>query len=953
LPIAHGGVETWSITVMHLASIFVITIWILSEIKNGGIRFYKTPLDLPLAAFSFFILISFFISRCPDISRIELYKIANYILIFYYLSNILHERSRIRPLAWFIVIFGAIYAISGLIIVKGRFLGFKVFSSINDYITLTFVNHNHFAGYLEVIAPLGIGLAISERGLKRVFLLVLSVCMTVAIFLSLSRGGIIGLSVGIIFFMMVSIYKWRARVFLMLSAFIVITLIVLVSLGGLDHILDRMSAMKTPELSGKSRLIIWRDSINILKDHLWFGTGIGTFRYSYPRYQSTPHDFFIDHAHNAYIELATEMGITGALSALFIILTLFISVLKNIYREYNLKFHYIAIGSLTGCLSLLVHNFTDFNFYISSNAFIFSIVASIAISSSSSEKGPLLTVNLMGKKKIAYYIGVISLAFVFITLSITPFLGDLYYTTAKEHEKLKQYDSAYYNLQKAIRYEPLNADYHSALGDLMLEMAPVLSSNDKKISSYLESLGYYNEAITRCPDRGYFYLKKAYVLQLIGRREEAEAALKTAVLLSPQTSANYYSLANLYISSGRPELALREYKEYLRIEPQETREILQELWDILPDYDTIKKVVPDIIEARREFADFLFEKGLSHAAKEELSIISSQEMPLKTDASDAGEAVKHIDELIKRGMYSSALSVCKGYLERFRDDVYIKDRLAQIYEKMGDPTAAISIYTEIIEKNKIRRDGYSVMDRLYDDEAEPLWLYRRLADLYEKTKHYEEAIALLEKVLKKWPDNKDIRYSLLMKKGAYLTREGKIKDALLIYNQLLNEGYNEAWVYIQLAHLYKKAGRYQDVINILEEANRQWPQRKDVHQFLLIEKGEYLARHGDYNDAIPIYNQLLNEGFQPLWLYVQMGNLYDKTRQYQEGIRILNEGLQVWQRQEQLYYLLAVLYFKAGDHDKAWAHARRCLEIKPDYNPCQMVLDGLKRDNGRHKTTGQ
>ena len=59
-----------------------------------------------------------------------------------------------------------------------------------------FVNHNHFAGYLEMIAPIPVALILRRaiRGELAVLYGFAAAMMALAIIMSLSRGGMISLS---------------------------------------------------------------------------------------------------------------------------------------------------------------------------------------------------------------------------------------------------------------------------------------------------------------------------------------------------------------------------------------------------------------------------------------------------------------------------------------------------------------------------------------------------------------------------------------------------------------------------------------------------------------------------------------------------------------------------------------------------------------------------------------
>ena len=134
-------------------------------------------------------------------------------------------------------------------------------------------------------------------------------------------------------------------------------------LGGFDPVFERMSTLSIPTITGESRLGVWKDTLNMIKENPWFGRGIGTFKYIYPRYQTELINFSFNHAHNSYLELTSEIGIIGILSCLLIIAILFIGGIKRLTAQHDKQLQAIGIGSLAGCFSVLMHEITDFNFF--------------------------------------------------------------------------------------------------------------------------------------------------------------------------------------------------------------------------------------------------------------------------------------------------------------------------------------------------------------------------------------------------------------------------------------------------------------------------------------------------------------------------------------------------------------------------------------------------------------
>ena len=145
---------------------------------------------------------------------------------------------------------------------------------------------------------------------------------------------------------------------------------------GFGPIIDRFFLIGEDD----SRLSIWRDSLAIVKDHP-LGIGLGNFRYVFPVYNvSNFSETRYLYAHNDYLQLLVEAGIPGFL-ALVSGFSIFLG--KSIHRLRQMKsYHdpwryFLAVGALSGLISLAFHSFFDFNLHIPANLIYFVTLIAI------------------------------------------------------------------------------------------------------------------------------------------------------------------------------------------------------------------------------------------------------------------------------------------------------------------------------------------------------------------------------------------------------------------------------------------------------------------------------------------------------------------------------------------------------------------------------------------------
>jgi O-antigen ligase len=133
--------------------------------------------------------------------------------------------------------------------------------------------------------------------------------LVAALFLTGSRAGVvfslIGLVVGTIALRWRSLVRGRRLLFVGLAAAIVIV-VALQIFGG--HVGERFDASG---LTDSGRFETYRSTLRIIADHPLFGTGLGTFPYSYPAYRSP--DISIwgiwTRTHDTLLEIASEGGL--------------------------------------------------------------------------------------------------------------------------------------------------------------------------------------------------------------------------------------------------------------------------------------------------------------------------------------------------------------------------------------------------------------------------------------------------------------------------------------------------------------------------------------------------------------------------------------------------------------------------------------------------------------------
>ena len=344
----------------------------------------------------------------------HLLLLVTYLTAFFLTLFLCRDRNAKKRLVFALVSLGAFEALYGLI----QYLtGWQqIFAYVKKYYleeaTGTYINRNHFAGFLEMIFPFVIVLALrwtyllskntsGTAGTFRklvsrtelvsvVFWLFLAIVILAALILSRSRMGIISALVSLVAILALagtSTVGPRARA--AVAAVFFIGVLGLVVWIGSDPVMSRFETLgQEYNLSGQSRVSIWHDTLGLIRQHPFLGTGLGSFFVAYTSVQTAFLNLLVEHAHCDYLEVATELGLPGAIlvfGSIFWVLAQSARRYGKLEERFDKAVSLACIGSIG---AILVHSLADFNLYIPANALVFTMILAMAWSSAHPESPP-------------------------------------------------------------------------------------------------------------------------------------------------------------------------------------------------------------------------------------------------------------------------------------------------------------------------------------------------------------------------------------------------------------------------------------------------------------------------------------------------------------------------------------------------------------------------------------
>jgi len=385
-PLAFGAVEPWAIFVIEIAAAALITFWFLRQVKSGSVVIRSSPIFLPMCAFAGLTLLQAAgISSYQHASRSALQLYIAYGCVCCLITQTLTRTTQVRRIATLLTVFGtsvAMFAVLQSLSSNGKLYWLRT-PRFGGWIYGPYVNHNHYAGLMEMLTPIPLVFAFSKyaSGRMRWIAAAAAAFMGSTIFLSGSRGGMAAFALQMAVFLWF-LFRERTRngVVLALAGFLLVALASVAWIGGAE-VSERISTLTThshSELSSDIRLKIYRDSLQMFAQRPILGWGMATFPDVYPQFRSFYTNAFINRAHNDYLQFLTETGLLGlGVGIWFLVAALRPAIRKA--RSWSGDINgAVALAALLGATGILVHSFVDSNLQIPANALLFYVLCSVA-----------------------------------------------------------------------------------------------------------------------------------------------------------------------------------------------------------------------------------------------------------------------------------------------------------------------------------------------------------------------------------------------------------------------------------------------------------------------------------------------------------------------------------------------------------------------------------------------
>ncbi|NQV23246.1 MAG: O-antigen ligase family protein [Rhodopirellula sp.] len=670
---------------------------------------------------------------------------------------------------------------------NGRFLWVyeHPFRSSSATVTGTFQNRNHFAHFLALgIGPLiwwawkscqsttarhgrdnqwGASSSLSATNQLKLPLLFIALGLSgVAVILSLSRAGIaVFAGAAFVCAMILGAKSLIGRK--AIGAILAVT--VLTGIGaaiyGTQSLEARFETLATAgslEEASSGRRQIWEAVMHAVPDFVGLGSGVGTHRFVYPRYITGDHRVEYSHAENGYLQVLLETGIAGSSLLALGIFICGIWCFKA-YQNTPSKRHAACLAAVAaGILASIVHSIVDFVWYIpacvSMTLFLIAIVWRLSRSTPDDRGDQGIAIP-----RIAWCgAGVAMCGMLYVMLGVHTSAAlanrhwDRFHALSLAESDLEfahsseSLDQRIEQLQEVVAIDSANARAHLNLASLLrlkfdMEQGksgipmPLAQIRDAASTApfdsrqaldtwldriladrkpYLEqALSHARQAVALCPFQGEAYVFMAELNFLRESNRDHEVALiDQALRTRPEAPPVLVTAGREALLAGENETGLKYFKKVFTLGGAYQSLVIQALG--------------------RQNADFFFEQFSFNTAA--LQTLRNHYAGLGNEEQSRIVGLKLAKNLVEQATHESG-----------RQAAITWNLARDAFNFLHDDSSALQA-----ARNAVASDPHEYAHR------------KALVNLLVAQKKFDEAVPLLEWCLKQYPDNSQLKQTLLL-----------------------------------------------------------------------------------------------------------------------------------------------------------------------------------------------
>ncbi|RJP84268.1 MAG: hypothetical protein C4518_20455 [Desulfobacteraceae bacterium] len=736
-PLAFGTVEIWSYLIMEFT---ICASALFLCFSQGEEPLYKVPGLIPLVLVNIFILFQIVplpihlvkllspaafaiyhnsfeltgpsdwipLSIYPRATLMEFFRFSAYALFYVTAIQFLSDRLLLKKT---LAVIAGLAGLLSIVVIIEFITGGPNHTSHENILWIRqlsqggtpagpYVNRNHYAGFMEMIFPLMLSLFLvyrptlaempfkkkiadffNQKQVNHHFLYGAAAILTAtSIFLSISRGGIISMTLSMGIFALLLVLKTKKRTSFLI-ALILVAVLFLTGTKGWDTIFKRFENIRNQSgeiVLQSDRLIMWEDSKNIIKDFPLFGSGAGTYENIYPGYRTLPGNDILEHAHNDYIEFLC----TGGTVMTSLMLLCLFSIFRFAARTYAIRREkfpiYLFIGCAASLSAILLHSLVDFNMQIGANGLYFFFILAVAVSTVHTRMRNGLPSTSLKRSNIRPFITGTSALLLCVGTVYTNGGAMVANCLFSDYRNISPVSDISKNHIDRITRAALDASaLDSFNATYRLSAAHAAAMTENNITAYK----YYADSVRLDPTNSQHLHEAGAFAYRQGNGGLAEKLFRNSIQYDKKSMAAYFTYAAMLFEENQKEKGLEILRSALTINPKATDACLSLMVLHQIPEEQMYLALPDRMEPHLALGDFF--DSLGERQKAEASYLKALEyMPFEKKINK--NHFTHIYRFYKKNQSDeNALYIIQQAIRYFPDDYELHNMAGDSYKKLG------------------------------------------------------------------------------------------------------------------------------------------------------------------------------------------------------------------------------------------------------------------------------
>jgi hypothetical protein len=449
----------------------------------------------------------------------------------------------------------------------------------------TYICPNHLAGLLEMVIGLAIGRTAIQRfsrskveksALQKVFIVYVTLFIITGLIFTFSRSAWIsvGVALGTLWFW--GEWDWRVLWPRMAVAGATLCVIAVVAFSVRPvriFIEDTLSGerkkdgstLRDPSFGGRS--VMWKGSMDVIRDHPVVGTGPGTWQWFFPKYRGANLQIHPEHAHNDILQLASDYGVIGLGIVVWAFAMFYRHAAIIASRNTSSEQRSFAVGSALAVTAMIVHSWFDFNMHMLANAMVLVMLMAMTVAMDDSED---LHPRVELKRAPRYAIGfALLLSCGAAVWFVRPAALAFHYSSeADDLKDLLEWDKALVLYGKAAALDPGFPEAHARMGQVYFSQAKWRIGEGKvaerkKLAE--QSIAAFEKSLELNPYQTFTTVRLAGAYELAGDSQSAARCFDKAVALEPDGAFVYEQMGLFYRRAGEEAKALKAFENSSRL----------------------------------------------------------------------------------------------------------------------------------------------------------------------------------------------------------------------------------------------------------------------------------------------------------------------------------------------------------------------------------------------------